>query len=315
MRAATCRSYGPPEVVRLEEVAAPAPGSGDVLVRVHAAAVTAADARIRGSRFPSGFTPFARLAFGVRRPRRPILGNAVSGVVETVGTRVTEFDVGDAVTGMTGVRMGGHAEHVVVPAKKVTSLPPEVTHEDAAALLFGGTTALSFLRDKTTVEPGHSVLVNGASGAVGNSAVQLAVEFGATVTAVCSDRNADLVRSLGADHVVDHATTPVTTLSERYDVVMDTVGTLGHAGRDLLAPDGTLLLVAGNLADGLRAVRGPVRTGAAPERPPDFRTLLDLHREGRLDAVRTETRPLEEIVDLHRLVDSGHKVGNVVVTP
>lgn len=313
MRAAVVTQYGPPDVVRIAEVPTPAPGPRDVLVRVHAAAVTSADSRIRGARFPRGFAAFARLAFGIRRPRHTTLGGVFSGVVEATGTKVDGFAVGDEVCGMTGLTMGAHAEYVVVRATKVTAKPPRVSHEDAAAILFGGSTALHYLRDKGNLQPGATVLVNGASGAVGTCAVQLARHFGATVTGATSAANATLVKELGADHVVDYTQTPVAELSERYDVVLDTVGVLGPAtGRRLLTDQGVLLLAVADLADTLRA-RGNVKAGPAPERPEDYAFLLKLVADGELTAVIDQVVDLDDIVAAHQRVDSGRKVGNVVV--
>jgi NADPH:quinone reductase-like Zn-dependent oxidoreductase len=315
MRAAVVREYGPPGVVRVEELEDPVPGPQDVLVRVRATAVTSGDARIRGARFPRGFAPFARLALGVRRPRRPVLGITYSGVVEAIGSKVTGVSVGDEVAGSTGARMGTHAELVAVRASKVVPIPAGVSHDDAAGVLFGGTTALVYLRDKAAVRPGSSVLVIGASGAVGTNAVQLARNAGATVTGVCSGANAELVRSLGATHVVDHTTTDVTTLPERYDVVLDTVGTLSAvSGRRLLTDGGVLLLVVASLGDMLRVHRD-VKAGPAPERVEDVRELLDLVASGRLRVVLDAVLPLDEVVAAHERVDSGRKVGNLLLHP
>jgi NADPH:quinone reductase-like Zn-dependent oxidoreductase len=317
MRAAVVSEYGPPGVVRVEEVEDPVPGANDVLVRVRATAVTSGDARIRGARFPRGFAPFARLALGVRRPRRPVLGLTFSGTVEAVGSKVTGVAVGDEVAGSTGVRMGAHAELVAVRASKVVPIPAGVGHDDAAGVLFGGTTALFYLRDKAHLQdrPGCSVLVVGASGAVGTNAVQLARDAGATVTGVCSGANADLVRSLGATHVVDHTTTDVTRLPERYDVVLDAVGTLSPAsGRALLADGGVLLLAVASLGEVLRA-HGDVKAGPAPERVEDVRELLDLVASGRLRVVLDRVLPLDEVVAAHERIDSGRKVGNVLLHP
>lgn len=313
MKAAVFDRYGPPDVVRVADVPDPVPGPREVLVRVRAAAVTSGDARIRGSRFPRGFAIMGRLFLGVRRPRRPVLGIVVAGVVEQVGPQVTTFAVGDEVCGMVGAAMGAHAELVAVKAKKLVSKPATVSHADAAGVLFGGTTALHFLRDR--VRPGASVLVNGASGAVGTAAVQLAHRAGARVTGVCSAANAELVMSLGADAVHDHRRTPVLDAEERYDVVLDTVGNLTPPrGRSLLAPGGVLLLVVAGLAPTLRA-RGDVVAGVAAERHEDFTALLDLVASGELRMVLHRSFSLDDIVEAHRVVDSGRKVGNVVVLP
>jgi NADPH:quinone reductase-like Zn-dependent oxidoreductase len=315
MRAAVVDRYGPPEVVRVVDVPMPAPRSGEVLVRVSAAAVTAGDSRIRGARFPKGAAPFARLAFGLRGPRRKILGGSFSGVIEAIGAGVTGLTVGDEVCGMTGVRLGAHAERVAVPAGRVVRRPAGVTDEDAAGVLFGGTTALYFLRDKAAVTAGQSVLVNGASGAVGSNAVQLAKHFGATVTAVTSTANVPLVSDLGAARVIDYTRTPLAEVTDRFDVVVDTVGNLSPAsGRRLLTDGGVLLLVAANLWELLRA-HGNVRAGTSGERAEDFALLLQLLASGNLRVVIDQVRDLDGIVAAHHRVDSGRKIGNIVVRP
>lgn len=315
MRAAVVDRYGPPDVVRIAEVTRPQPRPDEVVVRVAAAAVTSGDARIRAARFPAGFAPFARLAFGVRRPRRRILGGTFSGTVAEVGRQVTQVTAGDEVCGMNGARMGAHAEYLAVPASRLARKPAEVSHEQAAGVLFGGTAALYFLRDRATVGPGASVLVNGASGAIGTNAVQLARHFGGTVTGVTSAANRDLVSALGAEHLIDHRQTDLADVTDRYDAVLDAVGTLSvAAGRRLLTDHGVLLLAAAGLGDTLRA-RGNVKAGSAPERADDFALLLSLVREGALTVVIDQVVPLDEITSAYRRVDSGHKVGNVVVTP
>jgi NADPH:quinone reductase-like Zn-dependent oxidoreductase len=315
MRAAVAQRYGAPEVVRVAEVPTPEPRAGDVLVRVSAAAVTSGDARIRAARFPAGFALPARLALGVVRPRRPILGGAFSGVVERAGARVTGFAPGDEVCGMTGIRLGAHAEYVAVPAGRLSRKPPEVTHDDAAGVLFGGTAAMFFLHDKASVEPGSTVLINGASGAIGTNAVQLAKRLGATVTGVTSSANADLVTTLGADRVIDYRTHDVLAAADRFDIVFDTVGTIGIAsGRRILRPGGKLLLAVAGLWDTIRA-RGDVVAGSSPERIEAFDALLALVAEHRLTVLIDSTYALDDIVDAHRRVDTGHKVGNVIVRP
>ena len=313
MRAAVVDRYGGPEVVHIAEVARPEPRADEVLVRVQAVAVTSADSRIRGARFPAGFGFLARLVFGIVRPRRPILGSSFSGVVEIVGARVSGLAPGDEVCGMTGTKLGAHAEYLAVSTKKVTRKPPGLTHEDAAGLLFGGTTALFFLRDKASVGPGTSVLVNGASGAIGTNAVQLAKHLGATVTGVTSGANAALVAKLGADRVLDYTTQDLTATPQRFDVVLDTVGNLSiTSGRRLLRGQGVLLLAVANLGDTIRP-RGNVVAGTAPERVDDFDLLLQLAADGEITVVNDETYDLDDIADAHRRVDSGHKVGNIIV--
>ncbi|WP_220793474.1 NAD(P)-dependent alcohol dehydrogenase [Nocardioides stalactiti] len=235
-----------------------------------------------------------------------------------VETATGDLAVGDAVSGMTGLRLGTHAELVAVPVARLVRKPEGVSHDDAAAALFGGSTALHFLRDKAEVGPGDRVLVNGASGAVGSAAVQLARHLGATVTGVTSTINLPLVRKLGADHVIDYTTTPLSEVAERYDVVLDAVGNLTPAsGRRLLTERGVLQLVVAGLGDTLRA-RGNVQAGAAPERAEDFAHLLQLVSDGHLTPVIDDARVgdgLEAVAVAHARIDSGRKVGNLVIHP
>lgn len=305
MRAAIADRYGPPEVMEVIEADDPRPGRDQVLVRVTAAAVTSGDARIRAARFPPGFGAVARMAFGLRRPRRPILGGTFAGVIEPTGERVA---------GMTGMAMGTHAELVAVDAVRAVPIPDGVSDDDAAGVLFGGTTARHFLR-RAEVGPGQRVLVNGAAGAVGTNAVQLARHLGATVTGVCRGANAELVERLGAEHVIDHTTTDLGVISDRFDVVFDAVGNLSVArGRRLLTPGGRLVLAVAGLRDTVLRRRN-VLTGASGERPEDIAALLGLVARGELRVVLDETYDLAEIVDAHRRVDTGRKVGNLIVRP
>ena len=303
MRAATVDRYGPPDVVRIVEVDDPAAKPGELLVRVAATPVTSGDARIRGARFPRGFAFPARLALGIRRPRQPILGGSFAGTIVSTGERVA---------GMTWPKMGAHAELVAVKAAKAIPIPAVVSEIDAAAVLFGGTTALHFLR-KAGVGAGDQVLINGAAGAVGTNAVQLARSRGATVTGVCRGTNAGLVRRLGAGAIVDHTTTDLARIAERFDVVFDTVGNLSvRAGRDLLRPGGRLIQAVGGLAT-VVLPRRRVITGTAAESPDDMRELLGLVETGQLEVVIDEAFTLDDIVAAHSRVDTGHKIGNVII--
>jgi NADPH:quinone reductase-like Zn-dependent oxidoreductase len=313
VKAAVVERYGPPEVVQVQHLPDPVAGRGQVVVRVRATSVNSGDARIRGCRFPPGFAVPGRLALGWNGPRRRVLGVVYSGVVETVGAGVEGVAAGDEVVGMTGAGMGAHAELAAVRADRLVPKPASVSHADAAAVIFGGTTARHVLQD--VAAPGRRVLVNGASGAVGCAAVQVAHLAGAHVTAVCSERNGDLVRTLGADEVVDHGRTSVHDLPAAYDVVLDAVGNLDRrSGRRLLAPDGVLVLAVAGLVDTVLA-RGAVRAGPWPEDPAHFTWLLDRLATGELLPVITQTVPLADIAEAHRVVDSGRKVGNLVVEP
>lgn len=318
MRAVVVDRYGPPEVARVREVPRPVPRTGEMLVRVVAAPVASGDARLRSGRFPKGFGVVARLAMGFRGPRHGILGAFFSGDVVEVGDGVPGFAVGDRVSGAAGARMGAHAEFIVATPARLVPTPASVTHEAAAAVLFGGTTALDYLRDKARLAAGATVLVNGASGAVGTSAVQLARHFGAHVTGVTSQANAELVRRLGADRVIDYRATSLDDLragGERFDVVFDTVGNVTPAsGRPLLTEGGVLLLAVAGLGEML-AARGPVKAGPASESRELLAAVLQLTADGVLDPLIEASLPLDEIADAYRRIDSGRKVGNIVVRP
>ncbi len=313
MRAAMVRHYGPPEVVEVVDLPDPKPRRGQVVVRIRTTAVTTGDARIRGAHFPPGMGTFARAAIGLTGPRRPVLGGVFSGTVSDPGRTGTATDT--RVCGMTGMGMGCHAQKVAVAASSIVRVPKGVTHDQAAGVLFGGTTAWHYLHRQAHIAPGHRVLVNGASGAVGTNAVQLAHIAGADVTAVTSGANADLVRELGATRVIDYTTDPLSSLTDRYDIVFDTVGNVrpGDASR-LLTETGVLLLAVAGLADMARA-HGRIKAGPAPERPDDFERLLQLVAEGQLRVVVDDTFDLEDIADAYVRVDSGHKVGNVLIHP
>ena len=320
MRAAVYRRFGGPEVVRVEEVPDPSVGPQDVLVRVGASTVSAADHRARSRNVPRGLGVLAAVGIGAFRPRRRVLGMDVAGVVEAVGADVDRFQPGDEVIAMLGGRFGGHAERVTVRQDAAIALAPRnMTAEDAVTLVFGGLTARAFL-DRGHVVPGARVLVNGASGAVGSAAVQLAKHAGAHVTGVCSGANRDLVLSLGADRVIDHTVDDFTADAAGYDVLVDCVGNapyerVGH----LLRPGGALLLVIADLPALLRApwrtrTSGRLVTGTIGKATAeDLASLVDLAEAGSYRAVRDRTFELAEIADAHRYVDTGRKRGNVVL--
>ena len=318
MQAAVVRRYGAPEVIEIEDRPMPEPKRGEVMVRVEAVAVTAADGRLRAARFPRGFGVIAKLGIGFSGPRKRVLGIAYSGVIERVGEGVAGFSPGDEVAGMNGKTLGMHAQYARVSVDRVAPKPAELSHADAAGVLFGGTAALYFLRDRAGVRPGQTVLVNGASGAVGSAAVQLARHFGAGVTAITSATNAELVRRIGAESVIDYAATPLAVLAargQRYDVVFDAFGNIDRElGLRLLRTEGTLVLAVADLVDTVRA-RGQVAAGVAPERPADFAELMRLAATGILDPLTRSLGSLDALVQAHRIVDSGHKVGNLVVHP
>lgn len=322
MRAAWCARYGGPEVVGIRDVPAPAPGPGEILIRVRSTTVSSGDARVRAARFPSGLALPARLALGLTGPRQPILGTELAGVVEAVGPRVTRWRVGDEVVAMTGMRFGGHAElKVIGESAAVVAKPADWSFEEAATLSFGGTTALHFLRDAARLAAGERVLVNGASGAVGLAAVQIARHLGAQVTAVCSAGNAALLRGLGAADVIDYRTQDFARPGRQWDVIVDAVGTAPYRRAvAVLPPGGRLVQVVAGLG---AMVAGPFRSlvsgrkiisGTAPERAEDLAHLATLVQSGALRPVIDSRYPLDRIEQAHARVDTGRKVGSVVVT-
>lgn len=320
MNAAVCRRYGPPDVVTIEAVETPVPGPRDVLIRVRATTVSSADWRIRSRSMPYGFAAFGRLAFGLRAPRQPILGSELSGDVVAVGSAVQQFAPGDAVIAFPGIKLGAHAEYCCVPEQgPIVKKPPQLSYEHAAALAFAGTTAIDFLR-RAKVRAGDHILVNGASGAVGSAMVQVAVDAGAHVTAVCSAGNASLVSALGAARVIDYTRTDFTGEGIRYDVIADTVGNAPYArSRRALSDGGRLLLVLATLPELVRAPWVTLTTlhrviaGPAGERIADLRAIVHMAETGRFTPLIDSCLPFSEIVQAHARVESGRKRGSVVV--
>ena len=316
MQAAVVEKYGPPEVVRIREVATPEPAAGEVLVKSHATTVNSGDARLRAARVPRGMALLVRLRVGITGPRQSILGFETAGEVEVVGEGVTDLQVGDRVVASRGFKFGCHAEKVAVKADgEVAKIPEGLSYADAVSLLFGGSTALHFLR-KGKLAGGESILVNGASGAVGTLAVQLAKHLGAEVTAVCSAEHAELVTGLGADHVVDYATEDFTGDGHRYDVIMDTHGNAPYARiKGSLAPGGRFLMVVGDLLQTLGAARHKnIVSGTSKTTAEGLRKILELVGTGEMRPVIDSVHPFDQIVEAHRRVDGGHKAGSVVVT-
>lgn len=319
MRAAVCDHYGPPEAIVIRDVPMPAVGARDVLIRVNTTAVTIADARVRALRVPRGLYIPTRLAMGIRRPRHPVFGLEVAGVVERVGNAAGAFKPGDRVVASRGFQFGGHAEYMVASdTGAIAGIPAGVTDADAVAVLFGGITSLTFF-GKAKLLAGEHILVNGASGAVGVMAIQIAKLHGAEVTGVCSGTNAELVRSLGADHVIDYAARDFTREAAQYDLIMDNVGNAPYSRiRQLLKPGGRFLMVIGDLLQMLATARrknviSPRDEGAAFSARYCER-LMEMLAAGQIRAVIDRTFPFDQIADAHRLVDTGHKRGSAVVT-
>lgn len=321
MKAITYTRYGAPEVLQLQELPKPRPKSHEVLIKVHATTVTAGDFRARSLTFPKGFGLIAPLVFGISKPRQPILGVELAGEVESIGESVSRFKVGDKVFAYSAVGLGCYVEYKCMPEDGALALkPPNLSYDEAAALCSGGITALAFLR-KANIREGHKVLVNGASGGVGTAAVQLAKFFGAEVTGVCSTGNRQLVRSIGADKVIDYMKEDFVNTLESYDIIIDTVGTAPFSrSHRSLKQGGYLVLVQSTLADLLQAPWASLTSGkkvvagVASWSPEDLRFLASLAESGRFKPVIDRRYGFAQIADAHRHVDTGHKRGNVVVT-
>ncbi len=321
MKAMVYERYGSPDVLQLKEVAKPIPKDNEVLIRIHATTVTSGDWRVRSLAVPVGFGLISRLVFGVLRPRQPILGTELAGEIESVGKQVSKFKAGEQIFAFSGAGMGCHAEYKCMPEDAAVALkPPNLTYDEAAAISFGGTTALNFFR-RGKLQGGESVLINGSSGGVGTAAVQLARHFGADVTGVCSTANVELVRSLGATHVIDYTKEDFTRNGETYDVIVDTVGTAPFSrSKHSLKEGGRLLQVLGGLPDMLRipwvsmTSSKKIIAGPATERVEDLRFLAGLAQAGAFRPVIDRRYPFEQIAEAHRYVDTGRKRGNVVIT-
>jgi NADPH:quinone reductase-like Zn-dependent oxidoreductase len=322
LKAITYHEYGPPDALQFEEVDEPVVKDDEVLVRVRAASVNPRDWH-----FMRGVPYFMRAQAGLRRPKSSLLGSDVAGQVEAVGKGVTRFHPGDEV--FAHVQEGGFAEHAAVPEAALGPKPANLTFEQAAAVPLAGLTALQGLRDPGRVRPGQKVLIIGAAGGVGSFAVQLAKHFGADVTGVCSTRNLDLVRSIGADHVIDYTREDVTQTGQSYDVVFQLAGTRSPSAlRRALTPKGTLLLSSGE-SDGrwigpvdriLKAlvlapfVSQRLSSFLAKSTTEDLQVLKELIEAGRVSPVIDRTYPLNEVPEAIRYLEEGHARGKVVVT-
>ena len=321
MRAVVCSGYGAPEVLQLGEVEMPTLGDGDVLVRVRAASVTAADVMMR-----KGSPLYGRLFLGLTKPKKSIPGTGFAGVVEALGAGVDGFEVGDRVFGESAFGPGTSAEVVCVPQSGVLAvMPDELSYEEAAPVCDGAVTSLNFLKDVANLQSGQKILINGASGSLGTAAVQLAKHFGGIVTGVCSTANVEMVRALGADHVIDYTREEFTSKGKTYDIVYDTVGkssfsackaSLSERGVFVSPVLGLPLLM--QMLWTAKIGKRRAKFSATGLRPAgELRVLLlelvELMRAGRLRSVIDRSYRLEEIVDVHRYVESGHKKGNVVI--
>lgn len=316
MRAWVATGYGGPEVLALRDVPLPVPARGEVLIRVQATTVSSGDRRVRALDLPPGMGLVGRLALGLRRPRRPVLGAELTGRVAAVGAGVTNLAPGDAVIAFPGFRQGAHAEFTLMPAAGMVAPRPQgMALEIAAALGFGGTTARDYLR-RAALRAGERVLVIGGSGTVGAALVQLAVAAGATVAAVTSTANLEMVRAMGAAEVIDYTAREITTGPERWDIVADAAGALTfRKALPILAEGGRYLAIAGGLADLVARRRGGRRpiAGPAAERRDDLVALVDLVQSGVFRPPIDAAFAFEDLPAAHARADSGRKRGSLVV--
>jgi len=322
MKAAVCTKYGSPEVLKIREIEKPVPKDNEVLVRVHATTVSAADYRVRSFDIPPSFWLPARLMLGFRKPRKPVLGMELSGEIEIVGSNVKEFKKGDQVFAASLQSFGAYAEYICLPADGPIAIKPNnITYEEAAAIPIGARTALHYLKDYAKIKTRQKVLVYGASGSVGTYAVQLAKHFGAKVTGVCSATNMELVKSLGADRVIDYTVKGFAEVFETYDIIFITVDKLPfEISNKALADNGTYLNIGRPFPSGkmiwtsLTTSKKVVVGKNAPETAEALLFLKELIEKNLLKPIIDRSYSLDQIVEAHRYVDQGHKIGNVVIT-
>ncbi len=324
MKAIVCTKFGPPDVLQLQEVAKPAPKDNEVLIRIYATTVTAADCELRGLKVPLAFRLPLRIYLGRIRPGPIILGQELAGEIEAVGKDVKRFRKGDQVFGWSGLGLGAYAEYKCLPEDGVLAIKPaNISYEEAAVLAVGGLDAVHFLR-KGHIQSGEKVLIHGAGGSIGTFAVQLAKYFGAEVTAVDSTGKLDMLRSIGADQVIDYTQADFTKSGETYDVIFDVVGkssfsrsvrSLTHNGRYLLGNSRLSQRVRGQWTS-RRSSKQVIlwEARAASEYTEDFKFLTELIEAGKIHSVIDRCYPLEQTAEAHRYVDTGHKKGNVFIT-
>ena len=313
MKAIVCTKYGPPEVLQLKDVEKPTPKKNEICIKIHATSVTSSDCIVRGFKLPRWhpLRIMMGLVLGFGKPRNPILGMVAAGEVDSIGQGAKRFNIGDQVfaytiKSSTKMRFGTYAQYICIPEDwLVLPIPSNVSYEEAAAIPYGGELALHFLR-KGDIENRKKVLIVGASGTIGTTAVQLARYFGAKVAGVCSTPNLELVRSLGAETVIDYTKEDYSKRSERYDLILDAVPLLvadskhfKKQARSALAPKGKFI---------------SINNGSPTPNIDDLVLLKDLVESGKYKPVIDRSYPLEQIVEAHRYVETGHKKGNVVIT-
>jgi NADPH:quinone reductase-like Zn-dependent oxidoreductase len=322
MKAIVHTKYGPPDELQLLEVEKPLPRDNEVLIKIHATTVTTTDCNARNFTFvPQSFMFFARIMFGFKKPKIKILGIDLAGEIEAVGKDVKLFKEGDHVFGSPGTKFGGHAEYSCVPENGALAIKPaEMSWEDAASISLAGNTALFFIRDLAKIRTGQKILIHGASGAIGTYAVQLAKYYGAEVTGVCSAANAEMVKSLGADKVIDYNKEDFSKGDERYDFVFNVVGkTTFSQSKGILKQKGIYLENMAELKDFLKmawtSITGgkKIKGGVSTARAENLGFFIELIESGKLKPVIDRIYPLEKIAEAFRYVESGHKKGNVII--
>ena len=311
--------YGPPDVLQLEEVAKPTPKDNEVLIKIYATVVTTLDCNTR-----KGVPFWTRIVSGIRKPKINVLGFELAGEIEEVGKDVERYEVGDQVYGATSTSLGAHAEYMCLPEDGALAMKPtNMTYDEAAAIVEGALTALPFLRDKGMIQSGQKVLINGASGSIGTAAVQLAKNFGAEVTGVCSSTNVELVKSLGADEVIDYVKQDFTKTGQTYDIIFDPVGkssfsrckgSLTERGIFLTTNIIILQMLWTSKIGSKKAMIEFSGLRPASEKTKDLIFLTELIEAGKIESVIDRRYPLEQTAKAHRYVDKGHKKGNVVIT-
>jgi NADPH:quinone reductase-like Zn-dependent oxidoreductase len=323
MKAVLHTRYGPPDELQIAEIEKPAPKENEVLIRVRAASVTTSDCNIRNQTFVPGYLRLLmKMEFGSKEPKHKILGFDLAGDIEEAGSEVRKFKVGEAVFGTTEPYFGAHAEYLCLPEDAVLApKPSNMSYEEAGTVPVIGNTALHFIRDLGGVKPGQKVLINGASGGIGTFAVQIAKNLGAEVTGVCSTKNLELVRSLGADHVIDYTQEDFTQSDQVYDVIFDAVGKSSFSRCKAVLTDkglylNTLPKFSVFLQVFLTSFRDAkkVKMEGAPALLDNLLDLKELVEAGKLKTVIDKTYPLEETSEAFKYVEDGHKRGNVAIT-
>ena len=323
MKAIVHTKYGPPDELQLREVEKPVPKDNEVLIKIHTTTVTTTDCNARNFTFvPKSFLFFARIILGFKKPKINILGIDLAGEIEAIGKNVKLFKVGDQVFGSPGTQMGGHAEYCCVPENGALAIKPaNMTWEEAASLCLAGNTALFFLRDLAKIQAGQKILIHGASGAIGTYAVQLAKFYGAEVTGVCSTTNVEMLKSLGADKIIDYTKEDFSKRNERYDFVFDVVGkTTFSESKTVLKSNGVYLENNLEIKDIIKMMwtsligGKKIKGGVSEETAENLYFFIELIESGKLKPVIDRYFPIEKMAEAFKNVELGHKKGNVVIT-